>query len=566
MEILQASYNIHNYVSDTTASFDEQPFSEIDGLVLTQVSNMDLGGSGIDIYSSQSKSFSEIWKEMDTIGTDAHEAYLRMSLDNQKLIEELGNSERYKNMVVSNFVKDPAKANIEGFTSVGSEEHMEQFAAVTISYQQDGETYNYVSYRATDGTSDGWAEDLAMLYSMETQAQSDSTAYMNIIAGMTEGYIVGGGHSKGGGDFEYAYLFCEDHVRERIIKGYVYDSPGLSEQVLSQTIHYDEYKRITDGSFICPQDSIIGQVLHEGDNATFVHSVESGFKQHDPYSWEIDAESNSFVPDNQTELSIYLNNTLDNSVNNMSQEEKEAFFKFVSYLLYNNGGDGIDGLGELFAEGWKNEDGSFNWGKLGELWNVISADWESMSPEEREAFISSLGTVTSSFIATTYDYAKDKVEVWFNQKVEQFERKIQEAYTYVSDWAIEKRDQFIGFMTSVYDAFVAGLSTVMSVLKLLDSNYRAAKEYLENADLLQFHTDDLRDLASRLWAINGRLENLDKRIDSLYSKVKWRDLWSLINADFKIGWSSRLNRCANCLNDTAGRFESVEQQLLQMLE
>lgn len=99
-----------------------------------------------------------------------------------------------------------------------------------------------------------------------------------------------------------------------------------------------------------------------------------------------------------------------------------------------------------------------------------------------------------------------------------------------------------------------------------DANYREAQAYLANATLIQLHTQDLHDLASKLWAINGRLETLDSRLDSLYSKVRWRDLWSLMNADFKVCWSSRINKCANCLNDTANRFEGVEQQLLQMLE
>lgn len=99
-----------------------------------------------------------------------------------------------------------------------------------------------------------------------------------------------------------------------------------------------------------------------------------------------------------------------------------------------------------------------------------------------------------------------------------------------------------------------------------DADYREAQKYLAEATLIQLHTQDLHDLAGKLWAINGRLETLDSRLDSLYSKVRWRDLWSLMNADFKVCWSSRINKCANCLNDTANRFEGVEQQLLQMLE
>lgn len=557
----QANYNIHDYVKNSNSNFNEQGFNEIDGLVLTQISNMDLGSSGVDLYSGKAKSFSEIWNEMNTEGTAAHAAYLGMSSDNKQLIKELANSGRYKDMSISNFVKDPAKSNINGFPSVGTDEHMEQFAAVTITYEQDGKTYNYVSYRATDGSSDGWAEDLAMLYSMNTQAQSDSTAYMNIIAGMTEEYITGGGHSKGGGDFEYAYLFCDDEVRKRIVKGYVYDSPGLSEEVLSNTKYYEKYKKITEGSFVCPQDSIIGQVLHEGDNATFVHSVESGFNQHDPYSWEINPSSSSFVPDEQTELSKFLNDALDNAVINMSQEEKEAFFAFVSYLLYNSGDEGIDGLGKLFASGWKNEDGSINWSKLGEIWDVISKDWDSMSSEERKAFLESLGTVIAAFAATAYDVAKEKVEEWLEKKKQEFEQKIHDAWVAAKDWINEKREGFRNFLDNVYKSVVAGLNKVAGWIKslLAGARYSSANPYV------QVDTYKLRLYAQRIQDVNRRISNLDRRLDSLYWRVGLLDLWNLMQADLMTGYSWRLLRAASYLNETASDFDSIETELINGL-
>lgn len=561
MGIQYASYNIHDYVKDTNIGFDEQGFNEIDGLVLTQISNMDLGSSGIDLYSGESKSFTEIWSEMNIEGTAAHAAYLRMSPNNQKLIQELADSARYKDISVSNFIKDPAKSGIVGFPSVGIDQHMEQFAAVTITYEQDGNTYNYVSYRATDSSSDGWAEDLAMLYSMGTQAQSDSTTYMNIIAEMTEGYITGGGHSKGGGDFEYAYLFCNDEVRNRIIKGYVYDSPGLSEEVLSNTAYYEQYKQITDGTFICPQDSIIGQVLHEGDNAVFVHSVESGFNEHDPYSWEIDASSHNFVLDKQTELSKYLNTALDTSVANMSHEEKEAFFAFVSYLLYNSGEDGIDGLGKLFASGWKNEDGSTNWGKLSEIWDVLSEGWSAMTPKERYAFLNSLGSVFAGFATTTYDYVKIKFEQWIDEKKHQIEQKFRDAWIAASNWFIEKRNQFRNFLENAYKSVVSHLDKVVSWFRSMSSGGR----YASTNPQIKLDTYKLRSYAQRIQAVNRRISNLDYRLDSLYWKVGLLDLWNLMQADLLTSYSWRLDRCASYLNETANDFDSVESELISVL-
>lgn len=66
----QAEYNIHNYVQDSTEGFDTKPFNEIDGLIMTQISNMDLSESGIGLYSNN-KSFEEIYREMTIEGTPA---------------------------------------------------------------------------------------------------------------------------------------------------------------------------------------------------------------------------------------------------------------------------------------------------------------------------------------------------------------------------------------------------------------------------------------------------------------------------------------------------------------
>lgn len=557
----RADYNLYDYVKDNNLTFNQQGFNEIDGAVLTQIANMNLGSSGIDLYSGNQKTFAELWKDMDIDGSPAQTAYNAMSPENQELIAALGESSRYQNMSVSNFVKDPAKAGIGGFPSVGKDQYMEQFAAVTISYEQDGKTYNYVSYRATDGTADGWSEDLAMLYSMNTQAQSDSAAYMNIVAGMKDGYITGGGHSKGGGDFEYAYLFCDKEVRDRIVKGYVYDSPGLSEEVLAQTQYYEDYKRITDGSFICPQDSIIGQVLHEADNATFVHSVESGFNQHDPYTWEIDSSTSTFVSHEQTWLSKLINEVLDEAVTNMTQVDKESFFKFVSYLLYNNGGEGLAGLGDLFIAGWKNEDGSFNWGQLGEILDVLSADWGNMTQEEKDAFMHSLGTVASAFASTTYDHVKDKLETWLNDSLAAMKQKFLDAWNVAADWISEKKNALKDFLTNGYNAVVTGFNQIASWLR----NYSAGGKYSSANPQVILDTYKLKSYAQRLEAVNRRLSNIDGRMDSLYGRVGLLDLWNLLQADVLTGYSWRLLRCASYLNETASDFDSVETDLTNSL-
>ena len=551
----QANYNIHNYVNDATEGFDTKPFNEIDGLIMTQIANMDLSESGIDLYSDHQKTFEEIWREMSVEGTPANDALRAMSEDNQKLIQELATSNRYKNMVVSNYVNNPVTGGdqvVPGFASVGEDAYMEQFAAVTITYQQNGETYHYVSYQATNDTTDGWAEDFAMLSRTSTQAQADSAAYMNIVGKHTDGYIVGGGHSKGGNDFEYAYLYCDDDVRERIIKGYVYDSPGLEKSLVENNPYFDDYQEIIEGSFICPQDSIIGMLLHENENPIFVHSVESGFNEHDPYSWEIDPATGEFVPDEQTELSKQLNKALDKAVEGMSQEERDALFAFIEYVMYNNGGESLKGVSDLVTDGWDDPKG-----KIEKIWSVLSGAWNNMTEEERREFIDSLGVAIAAFVSTAYEYGKEELKKWFEEKKQEIEQKFHEAWTAASDWVIEKKEAFQNFLSNVYQSVVSGFNQIMGWIK----SYSYGSRYATSNPCIKVDTFKLKNYASRISNVNRRIGNLDRRLDALYWNVGLLDLWNLMQADLMTGYSWRLSRAASYLNDTASDFDAIETEL-----
>ena len=79
-------------------------------------------------------------------------------------------------------------------------------------------------------------------------------------------------------------------------------------------------------------------------------------------------------------------------------------------------------------------------------------------------------------------------------------------------------------------------------------------------------TYKLESYAQRLRAVNTRINNLDKRLDSLYGRVGLLDLWNLMQADALMIHSLRLSRCASYLSDTASDFNSVENDLVNKLQ
>ena len=105
------------------------------------------------------------------------------------------------------------------------------------------------------------------------------------------------------------------------------------------------------------------------------------------------------------------------------------------------------------------------------------------------------------------------------------------------------------------------LNIMKKGLKNLSADYRSAKKYLASNSIITCDTSALRGLADRIRNVNSRLDALDDEISRLYSEVRWTDLWTLQCADMKIGYSSKLEKCAKYLSDTADRFESAEREI-----
>ena len=95
----------------------------------------------------------------------------------------------------------------------------------------------------------------------------------------------------------------------------------------------------------------------------------------------------------------------------------------------------------------------------------------------------------------------------------------------------------------------------------LNSGYRYASEH----PVIKVDTYKLRDYAQRLESVNKRIKNLDRRMDSLYWKVGFLDLLSLLHADLLTQKSLTLTLCSSYLNATAEDFETAERNILNRL-
>ena len=115
------------------------------------------------------------------------------------------------------------------------------------------------------------------------------------------------------------------------------------------------------------------------------------------------------------------------------------------------------------------------------------------------------------------------------------------------------------FVSEVKEAF---LSTVDRIFNGI-GDFFAGRTPAAVTNRIEVDTELLRDYAERLRAVNNRLSGLDSRIDSLYLKVGLTGLWKLLSADFRIGYSRRLELCASYLSDTAQDFILCENEILR---
>ena len=244
-------------------SFAADPFNEVDALILSRFSYMDMK----DILFN------------DAVGPTIAQAYEiyhqneaqrpKFAPQDPQLFQLMARSTRFKDcrLLYHDFRFD--------------EDDVEQFSTITIELPDDR---YFLSFRGTDNTVNGWKEDLLMTFDDSIPSQEDAVAYIHRVAGLTSGDLFLGGHSKGGNLAVYAALFCDDDIAKRIKGVFSFDGPGL---------HADKVKLIDDKIALpyiatyMPQSSIFGKMLSHKELQVTVHSNASGALQHDIYTWEV---------------------------------------------------------------------------------------------------------------------------------------------------------------------------------------------------------------------------------------------------------------------------------------
>ena len=253
-------------------TLEVSPFNEVDNLLLSELSFLDLAGIVPDAGQGPSVPLREAVTAYFR-KNEGRDLSMGVLVPDQipEMAEKMALSRRF-----SDWKLDCYRACLDTEQEI-------QFAALTIDL---GNGSLYLSFRGTDDTIVGWKEDFNMAFLSTVPSQRLAVDYIRDVAARyprRKLYI--GGHSKGGNLTVYGAVFCGAKIQRRILTAYNNDGPGFKESLVDRP----EYQAVRDRIVtIVPQSSVVGMLLEHDDNYCVVKSSRQDiFFQHDGFSWEV---------------------------------------------------------------------------------------------------------------------------------------------------------------------------------------------------------------------------------------------------------------------------------------
>lgn len=332
----------------------EFPFNEVDNMILSRFSYLIFD----KIIMEEKETIESIYKKM----RDFKNEEFNYNGD-KELITKLGQSTRFKDMVVTDYVKN------------NDSEIEKQFSAITV---HNSKKEMYISFFGTDKSIVGWKEDFNISFMENIPSQTEGVEYTKMIA---EKYprerIRIGGHSKGGNIAIYAAITVPEEIQKRIIDVVNYDGPGFNMKKVNENKGKDILNKIF--TYI-PQESIFGRIMEHVEKCEVILSIEKGVYQHDIYSWQV-LRDKMVRAESLTDESNRINNKITNWLENTTPGQRKIF---------------VDSVFEIFYSTEANNFEEINWIK--NVPTIISA-YKGLSPEDRKTLIEMITLFGKYFIA-----------------------------------------------------------------------------------------------------------------------------------------------------------------------
>lgn len=292
--------NIFSYIDKYGCyTFNEVEFNEVDNAILASLSYISLYGI-VSPNRYNKLTIREVADKYFILHPEKEKLILAVK-QAVKMLKAIKDTRRYGNLYLYNYIYE-----------FGSEE---QFSALTIELNKN---QVYVSFEGTDQLVSGWKEDAMMAYTFPVESQRRAIDYVNKHFFFRRKEIILGGHSKGGNLAVVAGMYANFWVKDRIIKIYNNDGPGLLKEQFNSK-EYNSIKRKL--VHIVPNYSIVGLLLYHSDNYKVVRASRRGIWAHDLYTWVV--RDTNFVEAPLDKFSEMLDDEIITWLNKHDRKERE---------------------------------------------------------------------------------------------------------------------------------------------------------------------------------------------------------------------------------------------------
>lgn len=237
-----------------------------------------------------------------------------LKTQDKELLKLLGNSKRFKNVILTNY------------ESVINKDKTEQFAAITFIVND--ETV-FVSFCGTIDSIIGWHENFDMFYKKEISGQISSVNYLENVINSFNGKIYVGGHSKGGNLAIYSSSSLKLDLQKRIIKIFNFDGPGFNEDFLKSNGYINMISKINT---LVPQTTIVSTFFGRKEAEKVIKSFNKGIMEHNLYSWSVNA--NCFTEEKTRDKnSLTIEKIINEWLKETTKEEREEFTNYLFQIM-----------------------------------------------------------------------------------------------------------------------------------------------------------------------------------------------------------------------------------------
>lgn len=301
-------------------TFRQAPFNEVDNLIFSLISYVDLDGIVSSDHAGPVVSVKAAANAFFARNPNPKKMSVGLIVPKEilKLFRTVKDTPRFRSVGIKAYVNE-----------IDPKREM-QFSAMTF-LPDDGSMV--IAYRGTDDTIVGWKENFNMCFLPVVPAQVSAAAYLEEAAKATpEAPVRITGHSKGGNLAVYAAVNCSSDVKKRLKRVWSNDGPGFNKKILEDE-DYMELRPIIR-SFV-PQNAVVGMLLEHDENYTVVKSRQKGVSQHNGLTWEV--MGGSFVHlDDVNQESKRLDRVLKTWVSEMTPEQREQFVDALFQVLSSN--------------------------------------------------------------------------------------------------------------------------------------------------------------------------------------------------------------------------------------